>query len=597
MTDERTRQGTTAAGFRVLGVAIRREPWIFAVSTLGSVLFGALTVADAWVLGWATDHVVLPAFDDRRGRRRPAGRDPRAVRRRRAPARGRHRRAPARRRRHAVPHAGAQPPRRHPPVPPRCRWSGTSGTRPASCSPTPTPTSRRRGGRSRRCRWRSARVAMMVIAVVQMFLADVVLAIVGLLVFPAVVLANLVYQRRASPLMTRAQQLRAELSEVAHESFDGALVVKTLGRETEETERFADKAHQLRDVNIRAGRIRAAFDPTLEALPNLGVLVVLAVGVARVLDGATDPGDVVTVAYLLTIVSFPIRSIGWLLGEFPRSVVGFHRVRSGARRDRRDAVRRPHDRAARGRRPARGRDAGLPLRPRPAAARRRHVHRRARPHRRGRRRHRLRQEHAHHPADPAGRPRRRPDPARRHRPARPGPGRARARRRRGAADRVPLRRHGARQRHPRRRRLRRGGLGGAARRAGRRLRRGAARTASTPGSGSAAPRCPAASGSGSRWPARWSAGRGCWSSTTRPPRSTPRSRRGSWRRSASGARRHHARRGRLPQGHDRAGRRGGAPRGRPGRRPRHPRRAARARARRTPTWSTPTSTELVGEAE
>ena len=70
--------------------------------------------------------------------------------------------------------------------------------------------------------------------------------------------------------MTRAQQLRAELSEIAHESFDGAMVVKTLGRETEETERFAAKAHELRDVNIRAGRIRAVFDPTLEALPNLG---------------------------------------------------------------------------------------------------------------------------------------------------------------------------------------------------------------------------------------------------------------------------------------------------------------------------------------
>jgi ABC-type multidrug transport system fused ATPase/permease subunit len=45
-------------------VAIRREPWIFTLSTVGSVLFGALTVADAWVLGWSTDHVVLPAFKD-----------------------------------------------------------------------------------------------------------------------------------------------------------------------------------------------------------------------------------------------------------------------------------------------------------------------------------------------------------------------------------------------------------------------------------------------------------------------------------------------------------------------------------------------------
>ena len=126
--------------------------------------------------------------------------------------------------------------------------------------------------------------------------------------------------------MTKAQELRAEVSEIAHESFDGAMVVKTLGREGEETGRFAAKAHELRDVNIRAGAIRAAFDPTLAALPNLGVLVVLAVGVNRVLNGQTDPGDVVTVAYLLTIVSFPIRSIGWLLGEFPRSVVGYERV-------------------------------------------------------------------------------------------------------------------------------------------------------------------------------------------------------------------------------------------------------------------------------
>jgi ABC-type multidrug transport system fused ATPase/permease subunit len=159
-----------------------------------------------------------------------------------------------------------------------------------------------------------------------MLAADVVLALVGLLVFPAVVVANLVYQRFSSPLMTRAQGLRAEVSEIAHESFDGALVVKTLGREGEETERFRGKAHELRDVNARAGRIRAAFDPTLAALPNVGVLVVLAVGVQRVVSGATDAGDVVTVAYLLTIVSFPIRSIGWLLGEFPRSVVGFHRA-------------------------------------------------------------------------------------------------------------------------------------------------------------------------------------------------------------------------------------------------------------------------------
>jgi hypothetical protein len=40
------------------------------------------------------------------------------------------------------------------------------------------------------------------------------------------------------------------------------------------------------------------FDPTLASLPSLGVLVVLAVGVARVSTRRDRGGDVVTVAYL-----------------------------------------------------------------------------------------------------------------------------------------------------------------------------------------------------------------------------------------------------------------------------------------------------------
>ena len=327
MTDERgiRRRSTTRDGFAVLGVAIRREPWIFTLSTVGSLLFGALTVADAWVLGWSTDHVVLPAFDQGTidssllwavlalflgvAILRAVG-----IVARRLGAGVMQYRMQAHTRRAVTRQYLSLPMEWHQRHPTGQLLSNANADVEAAWGPiAPLPMA-------------VGTLAMMVIAVVQMFVADVVLAVVGLLVFPAVIAANLAYQRLASPLMTRAQQLRAEVSEIAHESFDGALVVKTLGREEEEMQRFAAKAHELRDVNVRAGRVRAAFDPVLAALPSFGVLIVLAVGVSRVLSGATDAGDVVTVAYLLTIVSFPIRSIGWLLGEFPRSVVGFRRV-------------------------------------------------------------------------------------------------------------------------------------------------------------------------------------------------------------------------------------------------------------------------------
>jgi ABC-type multidrug transport system fused ATPase/permease subunit len=320
-----TAAGTLREGFAVLGVAIRREPWVFTLSTLGSVLFGALTVADAWVLGWATDHVITPAFHEGTtaakgllavlglfvavallravgiiGRRLGAG-----IMQYRMQA---HYRRAVTRQYLRLPMSWHQ---RHPTG--ELLSNANSDVEAAWAPIAPLPMA-------------VGTVAMMVIAVTQMLVTDLVMAFVGLLVFPLVIVANIVYQRLESPLMTRAQALRAELSEVAHESFDGALVVKTLGREVEETERFARKAHLLRDTDIRAGRIRAAFDPVLELLPNLGVLGVLSVGVLRVLHGQASTGDVVTVAYLLTIVAFPIRSLGWLVGEFPRSVVGFKRV-------------------------------------------------------------------------------------------------------------------------------------------------------------------------------------------------------------------------------------------------------------------------------
>jgi ATP-binding cassette subfamily B protein len=169
-------------------------------------------------------------------------------------------------------------------------------------------------------------IVMLVVAAVAMVLADPVLALIGLCVFPALVAINGAFQRRMSPRVTRAQQLRADVSAVAHESFEGALVVKALGREEQETARFAGVSATLRDANVAVGRTRGTFDPVIEALPTLGTLVVLVAGTARVRSGAIEAADVVQVAYLFSLLAFPVRSLGWVLGELPRSVVGWDRV-------------------------------------------------------------------------------------------------------------------------------------------------------------------------------------------------------------------------------------------------------------------------------
>ncbi|PSK86559.1 ABC-type multidrug transport system fused ATPase/permease subunit [Murinocardiopsis flavida] len=174
---------------------------------------------------------------------------------------------------------------------------------------------------------------MLVFAAVAMLVTDTVVALVGFVVFPLLAVVNVMFQRLVSPVATRAQALRAQVSEVAHESFDGALVVKSLGREDTETERFTVAAHRLRDAQIQVGRLRGLFDPLMETLPNLGILAVLLVGAWRLSTGAIEAGELVQIAYLFTLLAMPIRSFGWLLGDLPRTVVGWNRVQAVLRSD------------------------------------------------------------------------------------------------------------------------------------------------------------------------------------------------------------------------------------------------------------------------
>ncbi|HEY6378722.1 MAG TPA: ABC transporter transmembrane domain-containing protein, partial [Candidatus Dormibacteraeota bacterium] len=114
----------------------------------------------------------------------------------------------------------------------------------------------------------TAVVLLIVLATVLLVVTDPVLALVGGAVLPGVALLNHLYMARVEPPAERAQRCIGDLSAVAHESIDGALVVKTLGRETDEVRRFATQAERLREQRVAMGVVRARFEPLLNALPD-----------------------------------------------------------------------------------------------------------------------------------------------------------------------------------------------------------------------------------------------------------------------------------------------------------------------------------------
>jgi ATP-binding cassette, subfamily B, bacterial len=167
---------------------------------------------------------------------------------------------------------------------------------------------------------------LVLFAVVSLVLTDPYLAAVGLLVIPSLALLNRSFARRMQGPIGRAQEEISRVSSVVHESIDGALVVKTLGREDAEAERLATRADALRSERVAAGFVRATFEPALQTLPALGIILILAIGSWRASRGDVTLGALVQFVSLLYLLAWPMRFIGWILGELPRAIVGKERI-------------------------------------------------------------------------------------------------------------------------------------------------------------------------------------------------------------------------------------------------------------------------------
>jgi len=164
--------------------------------------------------------------------------------------------------------------------------------------------------------------------VVMVFAIDPTLALIVFVAIGGIVSIDASGSWRTFVAFQRIQEGRADVARVAHESFDGALTVKALGREDYETDRFAAVSDSLRDGLIGIGKTFTNYRVMVEALLSATTVVMLVMGAVRVGAGAISAGQVITIAYLLGLLLIPIRIIGFVLWDLSHSVAGWNRVTS-----------------------------------------------------------------------------------------------------------------------------------------------------------------------------------------------------------------------------------------------------------------------------
>ena len=308
---------------------IRREvslhPGSFAIAVAGATVFALATVASSWAVRWVTNEVIVPRFEEGSvatatvlagaglivavGIVRSVG----VVVRRTWAGRTQFR-VLGTLREDAIDHYQAQPYRwyRSHPTGELIAHAGVDAEA-ATEVLAPIPYS-------------VGTVVLLTTSALWMLATDAVLGLLALALFPLLVIQNVVFQRKGGVPADEAQARLGELSALVHESLEAVTVIKAFGAEQREVDRLHERAHALRTSKVHLARLRATFDLFLDAVPSYANVVLILVGAARVEAGAATLGDITSFVYLFTLLVWPLRIIGFALGDLPHSLAGWDRL-------------------------------------------------------------------------------------------------------------------------------------------------------------------------------------------------------------------------------------------------------------------------------
>ncbi len=159
-----------------------------------------------------------------------------------------------------------------------------------------------------------------------LFVVDWRLALAVLLPLPLLSVGFGRYSRRYAARTKVNQEELGKLTVLAEETIAGIRVVKGLGAGDALSARFRARSDRVVATSLAVADVDAVFLPALEALPLIGVLVVLWYGSHRVLAGDITIGTFTLFNVYLVLIVFPLRTVGQRVSTLQRGATAGRRV-------------------------------------------------------------------------------------------------------------------------------------------------------------------------------------------------------------------------------------------------------------------------------
>lgn len=167
---------------------------------------------------------------------------------------------------------------------------------------------------------------LMAVSLALMFSMNVQLSLVVLCFIPLSIGSSLVFFVIQGKKFQKADETEGELTAMIQENLTGVRVVRAFGRERFEIDRFTKKNREYTDYWAHLGNIMGVNWGLGDFLAGLQVLVVLVAGVFFVENGSLTEGEYLAFTAYNSMLVWPTRSLGRLLGELSKTSISSTRL-------------------------------------------------------------------------------------------------------------------------------------------------------------------------------------------------------------------------------------------------------------------------------
>ena len=169
-------------------------------------------------------------------------------------------------------------------------------------------------------------IVLIIISLSLMFSMNVDISLVVLIFVPVIMAYTAIFYGILSRKFLVADEAEGQLFSAAQENLTGVRVVRAFGREKYEIDKFSQKNEEFSDMWVKLGYQLGYYWGIGDLVTGLQIMVIMVVGINQAAKGAITLGEFLVFVSYNSMLAWPIRSFGRILGEFSKAKVSIERI-------------------------------------------------------------------------------------------------------------------------------------------------------------------------------------------------------------------------------------------------------------------------------